>query len=136
MARLYEMQKVLKKVAPKIWVYLIIVHDGKWVSEIYFKTFFYRGLFVKWPLIILIKDIFSSLNLDRIHYKGCAHVWMIKKVRKKGNRNSKIEPGGIRTHACAWERSILVQKTILRVLYLACLKKFNDVFCIVYHHLG
>ena len=53
---LYELQNVPKKIAPKIWVYLMM-HYTWLVSEIYFKTFFYRGLFIKWPLKILTKDI-------------------------------------------------------------------------------
>ena len=39
-----------------------MIHDAQWVSEKYFKTFFYRGLFVKWPLKISIKDIFYTIG--------------------------------------------------------------------------
>ena len=41
--RLYEMQKVPKKIAPKNWAYLT-KQDTCLVSKIWFKTFFYRGV--------------------------------------------------------------------------------------------
>ena len=63
--RLYEMQKVPKKIAPINWAYLK-KHHTCLVSKIYFKTFFYRGLIRSWPLKTLTRDIAYTISYIKL----------------------------------------------------------------------
>ena len=64
-----------------------------------------------------------------MHYKGYGDRQITQKYKgqKKGNRNIKIRPGGIRTHA--WPD----KKAIFKCLYLASLKNVGDIF---FHNLA
>ena len=43
-----------------------------------------------------------------------------------------IRPGGIPTHACAWQSKVyLLKKAMFKGLYLACFKDFSDIIQLI-----
>ena len=96
-------------IAPKsghTWWYIIHAWSLKCISKLFsIVAFLDNGLWKFQLRLYFIFLVISSLIPDRIQCKGYADVLLTKKGRKMGNKDFKIQPVGIRTLACAWQRS-------------------------------